>query len=93
MQHGGTVVMNFGIKAVTHLVCTSLSGTKTQYFLQTKPTNMKCVRPEWLFESIANGRVMPERSYPVVHSEKQTKITFETAGPFSGSATSDAKNS
>ncbi|KXN86405.1 DNA repair protein REV1 [Leucoagaricus sp. SymC.cos] len=51
----------------THIITSQwLSGSKTHRLLTTKTRNNPyIVRPEWIFDSIAKGKRLPERSYAI----------------------------
>ncbi|KAL1747663.1 hypothetical protein HDZ31DRAFT_31339 [Schizophyllum fasciatum] len=64
----------------THIVTSMpLSGSKTQKFLTKKSrTPVQVVQPEWVMESIAAGKRLPERRYAVVE-DKTTKTMYDFA--------------
>ncbi|KAI8825940.1 BRCT domain-containing protein [Fimicolochytrium jonesii] len=82
-RHGGTLSITLGMRTVTHMVCTALAGGKTQKLLAgRKPTTLRIVRPEWVLDSVKEGRRLPERGYGVIGAED-----VFLAGPCLGSLT------
>ncbi|KAF4614910.1 hypothetical protein D9613_003349 [Agrocybe pediades] len=67
VQHGGIFHAYLDKKAmVTHIITCSLTPAKIREF-----KNMKVVRPEWLTESVKEGRLLPWRNYIYIHEERQ----------------------
>ncbi|KAL1678055.1 hypothetical protein EV122DRAFT_212679 [Schizophyllum commune] len=64
----------------THIVTSMpLSGSKTQKFLTKKSrTPIQVVKPEWVTESIAAGKRLPEHRYAIIE-DKTTKTMFDFA--------------
>ena len=58
MAENGGRFENYYSRAVTHIVCTNLPDSKVKHFAHERappPT----VRPEWVVDSLAAGRLLP----------------------------------
>ncbi|KNE55946.1 hypothetical protein AMAG_01798 [Allomyces macrogynus ATCC 38327] len=74
VEHGGHLRVHFAVSRTTHVVATSLAGSKMHQALTTRRTssrstvNRACVfvMPTWVLDSIAAGRRLPEADYLVV---------------------------
>ncbi|PPR07200.1 hypothetical protein CVT26_012633 [Gymnopilus dilepis] len=69
-QAGGTVM--YSASQSTHIVTSRpLSGSKTEKLLtKRKGPHLYVIKPEWVLDSIATGRRLPERGYSV------TKLSY-----------------
>ncbi|KAI8586557.1 BRCT domain-containing protein [Geranomyces variabilis] len=76
VQHGGNTAMGLALRTVTHLVCTSLCEKKKQSLLKGKIASVKVVRPEWILDSIQQGKKLPENTYRVI-SDPVSELTVE----------------
>ncbi|TFK75770.1 BRCT domain-containing protein [Pluteus cervinus] len=69
--------------ACTHIVTSQhLSGSKTHKILSSKPRNrVHVVKPEWILDSIKQGRKLSERNYVVIRdtTTKSLTSTFKTS--------------
>ncbi|TPX59603.1 hypothetical protein PhCBS80983_g02336 [Powellomyces hirtus] len=68
MKHGGDISTNLKLRSVTHMICTSLSGIKTDKFLRGS-ANVKIVRPDWIMDCVEQGKRVPEGPYKVILDE------------------------
>ncbi|KAJ3152369.1 deoxycytidyl transferase [Geranomyces michiganensis] len=88
VQHGGTVAMGLALRSVTHLICTNLCDKKIDTLLKGKISSVKVVRPEWIFDSIREGKKLPEINYRVIsdsvselyvaHASSETRTIKDT---------------
>jgi hypothetical protein len=66
--------------SATHIITsTGLSGSKTAKFLNAnlkRAENRYVVKPEWLFDSIREGKRLDEYAYRAVVSKVQSEIWF-----------------
>ncbi|KAH9484056.1 DNA repair protein rev1 [Psilocybe cubensis] len=66
VQHGGVFQAYLTKKSVvTHIITCSLTPAKIREF-----KHMKVVRPEWLTESIKNGKLLSWKDFKYVHQER-----------------------
>ncbi|KAJ3363667.1 hypothetical protein GGF32_003703 [Allomyces javanicus] len=77
VEHGGHLRFHFAVSRTTHVIATSLAGSKSHQALTTRRTssrsavNRACVfvTPTWILDSIAAGRRLPEADYLVVRDQ------------------------
>ncbi|GAA97265.1 uncharacterized protein L969DRAFT_84299 [Mixia osmundae IAM 14324] len=83
-QGGGRWSFAFGKRHITHVVtATGLSGSKADKELNARKSSTYIVRPEWIVDSVAAGRRLPESMFGVLERDSQAKINtvFESRGP------------
>ncbi|KAJ3045943.1 hypothetical protein HDV00_006209 [Rhizophlyctis rosea] len=72
-EHGGNISPMLAIRSVTHMICTRLCDRKIEKLRNTK--SLKIVRPQWVLDSIQNGKRLAEKGYFVLNEETQTSLT------------------
>lgn len=74
MKHGGIYHHYYRTDKTTHVIATNLPDTKVR---QLK--NMNVVKPEWIVESIAAGKLLDYRQYLLYtrQSKNQPKLVFK----------------
>ncbi|KAJ3368524.1 deoxycytidyl transferase [Allomyces arbusculus] len=83
VEHGGHLRFHFAVSRTTHVIATSLAGSKMHQALTTRRTssrsavNRACVfvTPTWVLDSIAAGRRLPEANYLVVRDQTLGRAT------------------
>ncbi|KAG8258420.1 deoxycytidyl transferase [Homalodisca vitripennis] len=87
MKHGGVYHHYFRNGKTTHIIATNLPDTKVK---QLK--HMNVVKPDWIVESIAAGRLLDFRQYLLYshQSKTQPKLMFKPVSEPSTSSTSNA---
>ncbi|TPX58480.1 hypothetical protein SpCBS45565_g07983 [Spizellomyces sp. 'palustris'] len=68
-SHGGTIALTLALRTVTHMVCTSLCASKTQKLLSARRATVKVVHPDWIIQSVKNGKTLPESAFGVIKSK------------------------
>jgi len=65
--NGGNTTPYLRKNIVTHVICTNLAGTKVQQILDLKKTSrIQIVKPEWILDSIAQGKKLSTSNYHVM---------------------------
>ncbi|KAJ3186595.1 hypothetical protein HDU85_007415 [Gaertneriomyces sp. JEL0708] len=70
-SNGGEISMQLSQRTVSHMICTSLCGKKSEKAFMARTSALKVVRPEWVIDSVKNGKRLPESGYKVLSSETQ----------------------
>lgn len=78
-DHGGNLAREFKVTRVTHIVACNLSGSKTDKLLKSCG-KIKCVRPEWILESVKQGKKLPEYDF-FVYKDASAKILAAASTP------------
>lgn len=77
VSYGGNFLHYLSAKRrVTHIVATNLPLKKRLEF-----RNYKVVRPEWITESIQEGKLLPWQDYALSWDQEQKNLQFKAASP------------
>ena len=62
-RHGGGFENYYRRSVVTHTICSNLTDAKVAQLAHTRADAPPVVRPEWVVDSLAAGRLLPTRAY------------------------------
>ncbi|KAF9534182.1 BRCT domain-containing protein [Crepidotus variabilis] len=75
VTEGGGQIIGYPSSQCTHIITSRcLSGSKTHKMLTMKPSKVKVVKPDWVFDSLAKGKRQPERSYSLLRSRSTSDL-------------------
>lgn len=73
-RNGGEVKYNFSKRGCTHIICLSgLSASKTHKEMSSR-SNTKIVSPQWILDSVDEGKKLAESKYWTLESRTQASI-------------------
>ncbi|TMW60650.1 hypothetical protein Poli38472_000692 [Pythium oligandrum] len=76
-EHGGNMSSEYKVTRVTHMVACNLSGSKADKVFKSCG-KVKCVRPEWILESVKQGKRLPEFDFLVYKDKSSSALAVFT---------------